>query len=433
MSKLGIECSYLLKHRSPYDVFVEKDQYIEIEGSKITKIENISSANKKAKQIISLKHHLVCPGFINTHTHLPMTLFRGLFDDEPLFEWLTKYIFPLEGKFISPEFVKIGAELAALECIYSGITTVADMYFFEDEIGEVFDRAGLRGFFGEGISSQLRDFEEKVDKLCEKFYEHPRIHPALAPHAPYTCDEELLKNVASYSQRRNVPILMHVSETEKEVQDIKKQYGKTPVAFLDELGITGENSLFVHCVWLSKEDKKILKQTNTAVSYNPQSNMKLGSGVSPAVELLKSGVRIGLGTDGSASNNNINIVEEMGVGGMLQKLSLKNNSEMKAKTMIGMATLGGAKTLNLDKVGSIQEGYLADIVGIDIDQPHMQPTHDLVSHLVYSATGGEIDFVMCHGKILMREGKQKVLSEKEVFSKVETIRKDIHSFLESKI
>ena len=382
-----------------------------------------------------LKDHLVLPGFINTHTHLPMSLFRGLKDHLPFHQWLFDCILPLEAKMLNPDFVRVGAELSALECIENGITTVYDMYSFAKQTGEVFEGYGLRGFFGEDINDRRKDWLSLMDELCERFSGEERILPALAPHAPYTCEDDLLKKVLHYSEKKDLPILIHVSETKKEVEESLKKHSLSPVERLHRLGITKRPSLFVHMVHLSAKDIKRLQETETAISYNPESNMHLGSGIAPIKALLQEGVTVGLGTDGAGSNNDLNLLAEMNTGAKLQKLHWKEEDTLiTAEDMFKMITWGGAKALKREnEIGSIEKGKFADLVAIDLNRASFRPQGDeseniLLSHLVYAGSNAKIHFVLCHGKLL--KWKDHILPGKNLpslFKKVERLRKNMES------
>ena len=396
--------------------------------------------NSHPKRIYYFKNHLVCPGFVNTHTHLPMSLFRSLAEDLPLKAWLENYIFPLENKFITRDAIDAGTMLSAAELIRSGITTVFDMYFHTLTLAKALDRAGLRALLGVGIpdvkntnkKNKLRFWKERVKALKTIYKNHKRLQVALAPHAPYTVRPQELKAIGEFARSENVAISIHVAETKWEMQEIRRKYNKTPVEHLHHLGITGRKSLFVHCVHLTKKDMQILKKTNTAISYNPESNMKLSSGIAPISTAWEEGIKIGLGTDGAASNNNLNFFGEMNTGIKLQKLQYPKG--IKASDMFYIATMGGAQALNLEnKIGSLAIGKYADIIAINLHYPHLYPKHHLVSHLVHSAHGGEVDFVMCHGKVLMENGEIKIFKEDDVYEKTNHIAKQMQQFLNRRL
>ena len=417
-----IICEYLLSMQTE-EACIEKDQMIVVDAGKIHFVGPVPSNLPKAKEVIKLNNHLVCPGLINTHTHLPMVLYRGLGDHLTLKRWLEEIIFPLEKKLTTPEFIRIGTELAMLELIKNGVTTVCDMYFHTPVMAEVFNSYGLRGILGVDMLSIFSNWEKDVEDIYKKYQgDHQRIYPALACHAPYTCPPELLKLSAATAKEKKLPIIIHVAETEWEVSEIKKRYGKTPVEHLQECGVIGSHCVYVHCVHLSEEDMDIMAKTGTPLSYNPESNMKLSSGIAPILRAQEKGITVGIGTDGSASNNNLNLFEEMDVGAKLQKL--KNPDKIiEAKNIFAMVTSSAAKVLGLsDSIGQIKPGLQADIIALDLNHPHFYPRNNLLNHIVYSANGGEVDFMMCQGQVLMKDKEILGVDVFRVYAEVEMIR-----------
>ena len=411
---------------------VEKDKAVGVIEGRIAFVGDITE-DLKAKKTYHFKNHLLSPGLVNTHTHVPMSLFRGLADNLPLKEWLENYIFPLENQFVKEDFISAGTRLSALEFIRTGVTTFCDMYFYNQTLAEAVDQSGLRGIIGVGVPSVEKDWKEwkrKTLDLKDSYKKNPKIYAAIAPHAPYTVDSEVLAQTGEFAKSENLLLTIHVSESSWEQQEIQKVHKTTPVQYLHRLGVTGPNSLFVHCVHVNGEDLKIMKETGTSFSYNPESNMKLSSGVAPVNEALKSGVTVGLGTDGAASNNNLNFFGEMDTGIKLQ--SLKESESLTAEDMFQMATMGGAHALNLEKeIGSIEVGKWADIIAIDLDQPQFCPPYNLISHLVYSAQGNEVDFVMCGGRILMENRQVKTLNEQDIYGESRDFGNRIQRFLNS--
>ena len=327
---------------------IEKDQTLVIKEKKIQWVGSSLDFKPPSSdtQIIHQENHLVCPGLINTHTHLPMSLFKGIGDHLTLKDWLEKVIFPLEKKMINPDFIRVGTELAALELIKGGTTTVCDMYFHTPVMAEVLQSFGLRATLAVDMLSSFSDWKKELDELCEKYPKEKskdnQIYPALACHAPYTCSLEILKLSAQEAQKRNLPIVIHVAETEWEMAEIQKRHGKTPVAHLQDCGVIGPHCLFVHGVHITEEDMDIMAKTNTPLSYNPESNMKLGSGIAPILRAKEKGITVGLGTDGSASNNNLNLWAEMDTGAKLQKL--KNPTKtIEPKDIFAMVTSSASK------------------------------------------------------------------------------------------
>ena len=419
---------------------VETDQAIGIQEGRIAYIGDTLShlktkaSNLKTKQIYNLKNHLICPGFVNTHTHLPMSLFRGLADNLSLQVWLEDYIFPLENHLLTKDFIKTGTELAVLELIRSGVTSVYDMYFYNQAITEILDKSGLRGIVGVAVPSVEKDWKEwrkKTLNLHIHYKNHPRVSIGLAPHAPYTVEPDLLREMGECSHSENLPLAIHVSESLWEQEEIKSKYGKTPVQHLHSLGVTGENSLFIHCVQTNEKDLEIMVETKTSFSYNPESNMKLSNGIAPVGRALEKGVVVGLGTDGSASNNNLNFFEEMGTGTKLQALKYGDQS-LTAQQMFQMATIQGAKALGLEKeIGSIEVGKRADIIALDLNHVSFQPLYHPISNIVYTALGNEVSFVMCEGGVLMENYQLKTLDEQKVFKQSEFFANKVKNFLKT--
>ncbi len=414
---------------------VEEKQAVGITDGCITFVGKFSP-HLKAKQTFKFEHHLLSPGLINTHTHLPMSLFRGLADNLPLKIWLENYIFPLEKGLVDKDFIDVGTQLSAAELIKSGVTTFFDMYFYSEVISQVLDSAGLRGLVGVAVPSDVekdwKNWKQRTLDLKKKYQAHPRIDIAITPHAPYSLTSEMLGEIGDFSKTEFVDLAIHVSESQWEQQEIQKKYGKTPVQYLHSLNITGEKSLFVHCVHVNGEDLEIMSKTQTSFSYNPESNMKLSNGIAPIQEALGRNIIVGLGTDGSASNNNLNMFQEMDTGIKLQSLKYGDQS-LTSQEMFQMATIEGAKSIGLGKeIGTIEEGKRADVIAIDLEQPHFYPAHNLISHLVYSAQGSEVSFVMCEGKVLMENYKLTTLDEKEIYKKSCGFEKKIKDFLKVK-
>ena len=417
-----IKCRYLLSMKEG-KAEVQENQFIAIKDGYVHSVFSEDKKTLSAKEIISLNHHLVCPGLINTHTHLPMVLFRGLGDHLTLQDWLNKIILPLEKKMINPEFIRIGTELALLELIKNGITTVCDMYFHTPVMAKLLDSYGLRGLLAVDMLGSFSDGKKDLDIMCDKYGDHERITPAIACHSPYTCSPELLRLSAKESQNRNLPISIHVAETKWEIDFIKKNYNKSPVFHLQDCGVIGPSCVFVHGVHLSEEELDLMAKTQTPLSYNPESNMKLGSGIAPILRALEKGISVGLGTDGAASNNNLNLFEEMDIGAKLQKLNNPDKA-IEPANIFSMVTTMAADVLGLgDRIGKIQTGFCADIIGLDIRQPHFYPHHDFLNLLVYSANGAEVDFMMCQGRTIMKDSTITGVDTERIYSEVEQIKK----------
>ena len=358
---------------------------------------------------------LIMPGLINSHTHAAMSLFRGLADDLPLETWLNSYIFPAESK-LDGNFVYWGARLAIAEMLLSGTTTFADMYLFADAVARAVAETGIRAVVGE----VLYDFPSPnygppddglafSEKLCRVWRDHPRVSVAIQPHAVYTCSPNLLQQCGELADKHHSRLIIHLSETHQEVADCQARYGATPVAHLHRLGLLTDRLLADHAVVLSEADMELLAASGAGVAHCPESNMKLASGIAPVVELLQRGVPVGLGTDGCASNNNLDLVQEMDSAAKLQKVRYLDPTVLPATATLDLATRGSAKVLGLEgQVGALSPGLKADVVVLDLDQPHLTPLYDPYSHLVYAAGGGDVQTVVVHGQVVVQD--RQVLS-----------------------
>lgn len=404
---------------------------VAIKDGKIVAAETIGfpRSELKAKETIDATGKLVMPGLINTHTHAAMTIFRGYADDLPLMEWLQNYIWPAEAKYINADTVRLGTQLAAVEMIRSGTTTFNDMYFFEDEVAKAAKEIGIRAVVGEGLldfptpnkktASEGLDYTEM---LIKKWRNDPLITVAVAPHSPYTCSAELLKSAKNLSDKYGVPLHIHVSETEQELNDSRNKHGLTPFEYLDSLGFLGDNVIAAHSVHLTANDIQLIAARKVGVSHNPESNMKLASGVAPIPELLNAGAKIGLGTDGAASNNDLNMFEEMDTTAKLHKVFRKNSSVVDAKSVVEMATIGGARVLGLEKeIGSIEEGKRADVIIIDLDKPHLTPMYNPYSQIVYAVDGADVETVIIEGRIVMRDHKILTADEEKIIQDMQAL------------
>jgi len=374
---------------------------------KENKIASINKEKSKTDRIIDGKGKAIIPGFINCHSHSPMSLLKGYADDFSLHKWLNKYIWPVESKMTKKD-VFIGSKFAILEMIKAGTTCFADMYFHPEQTAKAAKQLGIRAFISQPFISTPNLNEKKMFspiKKLKKFGE--TIKPALGPHAIYTVEKELLIKIAEKSEKENMPIHFHLSETEKEVSDCVKKYKKRPVEFLESIGFLSERTVNAHSVWLNKKEISILAKRKASVVNCPVSNMKLAVGKAmPFTELKKAGVNVSLGTDGSASNNNLSMLEEMKFASLLQKHDFADPERMPAIKAFEAATLGGAKAFSLN-TGRIAEGMLADFSLVNLSNISVSPGHSLVSDLVYSANDSCIDTVFCNGKILMEKGRVK--------------------------
>ncbi|MBI5606025.1 MAG: amidohydrolase [Deltaproteobacteria bacterium] len=385
----------------------------------------------RAREVLDVQRGAVLPGLINTHTHAAMTLFRGLADDLPLEDWLHHHIFPAERK-INAQWVYWGTLLACAEMILSGTTTFCDMYLFEAEVARAAREAGMRALVGEVLydfpSPNYGPIEKGFDytlQLIRDFKEDPLISVAVEPHTPFTCSPDLLRKAGAVSAEQGVPLIIHLSETFPEKEQIQKQYQTSPVGLLDGLGLLSSNLIAVHCVALSEEDMNALGKAGVKVAHCPESNMKLASGVAPVVPMMSRGITVGLGTDGCASNNNLDLFQEMSAAAKLHKVHLLDPTVMDARTVLRMATIEGAKVLQMDRViGSLEPGKKADLIILDLKQPHLTPLYNLYSQLVYAAKGSDVTQVFINGKQVLKDRQLTTLSLRTIFEKA-------HSFASS--
>ena len=363
--------------------------------------------NWRAKRVIDAHGGIILPGLINTHTHAAMTLLRGLADDLPLMTWLHDHIFPAEAR-LDCQTVHTGGLLACAEIIFSGTTCFCDMYLFEDVVATAAKTAGMRAVTGEVLfdfpSPNYGPLEKGFDythDLIEKWGDDPLITIAVEPHSPYLCAPEVLQKAVELAKDNGLPLVIHLSETRSEVKTIWQRYGRTPVAHLAHLGILDSNLLACHCVVLNQEDIELLQKGDVKVSHNPESNMKLASGIAPVPELLFTGVCVGLGTDGCSSNNNLDLLAEMDTAAKLHKVNTLNPTVMDAQTVLQMATCNAAKALGLfDQIGSLEAGKKADVIVVDTHKPHLIPIYHPISHLVYSVGGGDVIHSIINGRVV---------------------------------
>jgi len=392
-----------------------------------------------AVQTIDAKGKLVLPGFINGHTHVPMTLLRGLRNDVMLNDWLYKYIFPAEAKNVNEEFVRWGTRLAAAEQIRSGVTTFADMYYFEDAVAEETKAAGMRGVLGETfIDFPAPDNKSEAEMLgyaeqfLKKWQGDPLIHAAPAPHSIYTCSQKTLQDSATLARKYHAPILIHVAETKKEWDDSQKRNGMSPVQYLDKVGVLGPDVVAAHCIFVDETDRKILAQRQVGCVHNPSSNMMLASGVSPVSEIRTAGVAVGLGTDGPAgSNNDLDLMEEMDLAAKLAKITKMDPLALNAEAVVAMATIEGAKALHVEnQIGSLEPGKKADLVLIGLDQPNAVPMYDVYAQLAYALKASDVQTVIIGGRVVMRDRRLLTVNEQEVMAKARKYKKAIASSLD---
>ncbi len=389
--------------------------------------------NSRAKRVINATGKVIIPGLINAHTHIPMVLFRGISDDLDLNDWLTKFIFPAEAKNVNEQFVRAGTRLGLAEMIRGGTTTYCDMYYFEDAIAEETKKAGVRGVLGETIiqfpvpdNKTPAEAIAYTERFIKKWKGDPLIVAAAAPHAPYTVSTADLKAIRAQSDRFNSPVLIHIAETKKERDDIFTQYGKTPVAYLDSIGFLSNRTIAAHSVWVTDAEMDIYKSRGVGTVHCPQSNMKLASGVSPVPAMLEKDLPVGLGTDGAASNNDLNMWEEMDTAAKLHKLISNDPKTLPAQQVFEMATIRGARSLHLDKmIGSLETGKRADIAIIDVDGLHQTPSYNVYSTLVYSTKSTDVRTVVINGRIVMLNRRLLTLNENVIKKDANAYRKKI--------
>jgi 5-methylthioadenosine/S-adenosylhomocysteine deaminase len=406
---------------------------VAIDKGKIVAVGDVSAY--RGKETIDAHGDAILPGFINTHTHAAMVLFRGIADDRDLMDWLTHFIFPAEAKNVSPEFVKWGTRLAAAEMIQSGTTTFTDMYYFETEVAAEAKRAGLRAVAGETLidfpAPDNKTWDAAVDYIrafVKKWQGDPLITPALAPHSPYLVSRDHLLQTRKLADELHAPILIHVSETKNELQQVaEKQNGMLPGLYLDSIGLLGHDVVAAHGVWLTAEEIRIFAQKGVGVAHCPESNMMLASGMAPVVEMLRGGVNVGLGTDGPAgSNNNLDMVEEMASAARLQKIAKMDPKALSGRTVLEMATIGGARVLGMqDRIGTLEAGKRADVVIINLKQAKTQPVYSVESAIVYAASGSSVVTTICDGKILMRDGKVLTVDVPAALAKAKQYRDQV--------
>ena len=400
------------------------DGAVAVDGQTIVAVDTAAALAGRviAAETVDATGHIVMPGLINTHTHAPMVLYRGLADDLALMEWLQKYIFPAEAKTVTPEFVRVGTRLAALEMIQSGTTAYADMYYFEEEIARATKEAGLRGVLGQTIIEfPVADAKTPAEGLAraEAFLTawsgDELIVPAIAPHAMYTLDAANLKSARTIADRHRAPVLIHLAETRDEVALSRKRHNATPVAFLESIGFFGPRTVAAHGVHLSPDDIRTLARRKVAVSHNPESNMKLASGTAPVVAMHRDGVTVGLGTDGAASNNDLDMFEAMRQAALLHKLETGDPRAIPARTALQMATIDGARTLGLDRlIGSLEAGKRADVLIVSTAAARQTPMYDPLSHLVYVTRGDDVRTTIVNGRVLMRDRRVETMDERTV-------------------
>jgi 5-methylthioadenosine/S-adenosylhomocysteine deaminase len=404
---------------------------VAVDGRNIAAVDTPAAIAAKfsSQTTIDASGQVVMPGLINTHTHAPMVLYRGLADDLALMDWLQKYIFPAEAKTVTPDFVRAGTRLAALEMIESGTTTYADMYYFEEEIARVTRDAGLRGVLGETIiqfpvadAKTPQEALARTESFIKEFAGDDLIVPAVAPHSMYTLDAGSLKAARALADRTHVPVLIHLSETADEEKTSVAAHQASPTQYLETLGFWGPRTIAAHGVWLSPDDVAILAKHQVSISHNPESNMKLASGAAKVVAMQRAGVVVALGTDGAASNNDLDMFEAMRQAAFLAKLQTGDPRAVPARKALEMATIDGARALGMDReIGSLEAGKRADVIAVSMTSPRQTPMYDPLSHLVYVTRGDDVRTTIVNGRVLMRDRKVLTLDEPRVLNEARAL------------
>ncbi len=395
----------IITMNSNYDII--ENGYISIKNNKITSIGK--GKPKNTENLYNAKGSIIIPGFVNAHTHLPMTMYRGIADDLPLKEWLEEHIWPAEAKNTNEKNVRSAAKLGLEEMIRTGTTTFCDMYFFADAVAEETSEIGLRAVMNEPIidfaTNSYKNTAEALKKaldFIEKWGNNNLIYPALNFHSTYSCNKKTLSEIKKISDKYNIGVSTHLSETQQEVKTVTQQQNATPAQYLNNLGLLTNKTIAAHCVWLTKHEQKLFAETGANIVHCPTSNLKLGSGIAPIAQYIEKGINVALGTDGCASNNNLNMVEEMRLAALIHKGTNHNPTLIPAREALKMATINGAKALGLDdKIGSIETGKHADLLLIDTNNTFMKPIYDYYSAVIYSMNSSCISTVLVDGKVLM--------------------------------
>lgn len=421
---------------------VFENGFVAIRGERIVDVGDASllkSKGYRARRVIDARGKAVLPGLINTHTHIPMTLFRGVADDVDLQDWLTKYIFPAEAKNVTRDFVVVGTRLGLAEMIRGGVTTYADMYYFEDAIAEETKRAGLRGVLGETVIDfpvpDNKTWEAAIsytENFVKRWKGDSLITPAIAPHAPYTVSAEHFDQVKALAEKYDIPILTHLAEAPTETKVIAEKHNTRPALYLEKIGLLSSRLLAAHVVHVNDEEIAILKQREVGIAHCPQSNMKLSSGAAPIPQMLKSNLRVGLGTDGAASNHDLSVWEEMDTAAKLHKLVTMNPTVVPAEQALEMATIGGARALHMEReIGSLEMGKRADLIIVDLGATHLTPMYNLRSHLVYATKASDVTDTIVNGRVLMRNRRLLTLDEENIKVAARKYQKQVSESLKS--
>ncbi len=388
------------------------------------------------RKVIDAHRKLILPGLINAHTHAPMNIYRGYADDLSLNEWLYGRIFPLEMAFVNRDNVRMGTQLAIAEMLRSGTTTFNDMYYYSDVMAEVVDQCGIRAVLSEGLFDEpvhnaktAADVLRFTEEMIHSWNGHPRLRIGVAVHAPYSAKPALYRAANELAEKHQVLLSTHLSETRWEFDQIKKQYGYTPVKHLENLGVLGPHLVIAHGIYLTREDMELLARYDVGVAHNPQCNMKLANGTAPIPELQHLGVRGGIGTDGVASNNDLDLFDEIRSSALTQKLVTGDPTVMDARTVLECVTIGGARLLGMEKmIGSLEAGKQADIILLDLKHPHAWPHYNIYSLIVYSLRGSDVETVMVDGRLLMENREITCLDQEKLYDEVQSVQQKISSW-----
>lgn len=392
-------------------------------------------AKYEAAGILAEKHGLIMPGLINVHTHAAMACFRGLADDLPLMQWLQEYIFPAEAR-LTGEIVYHSTLLSLCEMIRSGTTSFCDMYLFAADVARAAEQSGMRAWIGEVMYDfpspsygELENGFACTEKLLARYSGHPLVTATVDPHAVYTCSPDLLRRLSDMAAERKARCVIHLSENQEEVATCLERYGRTPVMHLERLGLLNERVVADHCVMVTDDEIRLLADRGVKVAHCPESNMKLASGIAPVVKMLAAGIDVGLGTDGSASNNDVDMFGEMNTAAKIHKAVLMDPTAMDAATTLRMATIGGAAVLGAEReIGSLEPGKMADLIVLDLNQPHLTPVYNPVSHLVYAARGSDVIHSVINGRIVMQDRRLVTLDEAAVLDRMKAICRTIRGW-----
>ena len=431
---LVIENGTVLTMNTEHDLF--EGGVVVIDDGVIVGVGPVELAGKyRAKKRLNVNHDIVMPGLVNGHTHVPMTLFRSLGDD--IADRLFRYIFPLEAELVSPEMVRIGAQLGNTEMVKGGVTTYASMYYFEEEVAKTVDEIGLRAILGQTvINFKAPDSdtpEQAIDRaieFIEAYREHPRITPGFAPHGPHTNSTANLVRIRQLADTLDAPILMHLAETKREEDVILERSGLSPIQYLDSIGALSDKLLGAHVIRADDNDLELVRQYDVGVSHNISANLKSAKGVAPLSKMMELGIRVGLGTDGPMSGNTISTLDELGLVAKTHKLILKDRTAMPAIKVVELATMGGARALHMeDKIGSLENGKLADIIVVGTKSPNMIPIHDPYSVLVYSTYAMNVRHTIVEGVVLMEDRRLLTVNEKAIREEAQDYARQIREFL----